>query len=295
MKAKLPPRRSKALRQHVAELNASPTDRYVDVLKMRGGILTVGDVDVDLEQLVERTFLCDRHRCIQWRPHTHWKGAEPIIDRSCCSHYDVPVTKYDRVRLMEVLPLVKKRLPADHALNQGGEPFDIDGEFQTIMNTTDQGTCQFVLYEDGMTTCAVHKTCLEENLPVWVHKPAGCSLWPLAVVDYEDADGNDRFLVTTYGAQTNGLFADAAEREDDDNHFACMVDAHEDYEPLYRSCTGILTHLFGPELVKELDKFTGLDKADAKQAAAAKAKANGKAPVSAKASTSSSKEKARRA
>ena len=254
MKQKLPPRRSAALRQHVQELNASPTDKYIEVLRARGAILSIGDVDVDIEQIIERNFLCDRHRCIQWRPHTSLKNVEPIIDNSCCSHYDVPVSKFDRVNLMKVLPLVKKRLPEDHLLNQGGEPFGIDDEFQTIMNTTDTGACQFVLYEDGLTTCAVHKTCLEEGLPVWTHKPVGCSMWPLAVVDYEDDDGKERFLLTVYGSQTNGLFADASERENDSDHFACLVDDHKDYEPLYKSQTGILAHLFGETFVKQLDQ-----------------------------------------
>lgn len=254
MTKKLPPRRSKALRQHVSELNASPTDRYVEVLRERGGLLSIGEVDVDVEQLVERRFLCDRHRCIQWRPHKSRKHAEALIDHSCCSHYDVPVSKYDRVKLMEVLPLVKKRLAKDHPLNQGGEPFALDDEFQTVMNVGEQGTCQFVLYEEGLTTCAVHKTCLEEGLPVWEHKPVGCSMWPLAVIDYADDDGNDRFLLTTYGSATNGLFADGESRLSDEDHFACLVDDHEDYEPLYKSCTGILEHLFGAAFVKELDQ-----------------------------------------
>ena len=255
MKQKLPPRRSKALRQHVSELNASPTDRYVDVLRARGGILSIGEVDVDVEQLIERRFLCDRHRCIQWRPHKQQKDAEPLIDHSCCSHYDVPVSKFDRVRLLEILPQVKRRLPADHPLNQGGEPFALDDEFQTVMNVSAKGACQFVLYEAGLTTCAVHKTCLEEDLPVWVHKPVGCSMWPLAVIDYSDPNDADRFLLTTYGSATNGLFSDGDSRQSDEEHFACLVDDHEDYEPLYKSCTGILEHLFGAAFVKQLDQL----------------------------------------
>lgn len=249
----LPPRRAPALRVHVQELNQSPTDRYVDILRTRGALLSIGEVDVDVDELVHRRFLCDRHRCIQWGPKREGRDWRALIDNSCCSHYDVPVSKLDRKRVLEILPKVKKRLRKDHPLNQGEELFAIDDEFNQVMSVGEQGTCQFVLYEDGLTTCAIHKTCLEEGLDVATYKPVGCQLWPLAVIDYEGDEGEERYLVTTYTSGTKGLFADAESRQSDDNHFACLVDDDDEYEPLYKSCSEILSHLFGAPFYAELD------------------------------------------
>src|SRR5260370_4753721 len=114
---KRPPRRSSALRMHVRDLAHAPIKRYVDIQRERGRLIAIDKIDVDLEQLVERTFLCDRHRCIQWTPHERKADARPLIEHSCCSRYTVPVTDLDRRKLAEILPSVRKRLAASHPLN----------------------------------------------------------------------------------------------------------------------------------------------------------------------------------
>lgn len=256
MRKRLPPRRSSALKLHVRDLNLTPLKRYVDIQRERGRILSIDKVDVDLEQVVERRFLCDRHRCIQWTPHEKKADARPLIDNSCCSHYSVPVADMDRKKLQEILPLVRKRLRKDHPLNEEPEepPYHLDNDYSFAMNEFDSGACQFVLYEKGLTTCAIHKTCLEEGLDVWEYKPIGCSLWPLALVDYDD-DGKERLLMTAYTAPTANLFDDKTEEEaqEDEGHFACLVDNDPDYEPLYRSTEGIITYLLGEAFYRKLD------------------------------------------
>src|SRR6185295_18444174 len=128
-------------------------------------------------------------------------------------------------------------------------------------------TCEFVLYEAGQTTCAVHKTCLEEGLDVWEHKPIGCSLWPLALVDYEH-EGKTRHLLTAYSNATNGLFESGGDDDEDgEDRFACILDDSPDYEPMYRSQEGILRYLLGDAFYVELDK-----KAQARLAERAKRK-----------------------
>src|SRR3954470_24154376 len=113
---KKPPRRSEALKLYVKDLGKPPVKRYVEVQKARGRVIAIGHIDVDIDNLVERTFLCDRHRCIQWTPHENKADAKPLIDRSCCSHYTVPVTDMDRDKVAEILPLLRKRLAKDHPL-----------------------------------------------------------------------------------------------------------------------------------------------------------------------------------
>ncbi len=250
---KLPPRRNKALKIHTEDLNAQPVERYVELQRSIGRLMAIGKVDVDVDQLIERRFLCDRHRCIQWTPHESKDKAKPIIDRSCCSSYTVPITESDRLKVEEIMPLVRKRLARNHPLVlDADEPFyDIDDDFSQHLRETDKGTCEFVLYEKGLTTCAIHKTCLEEGLDVWDYKPIGCSLWPVAVIDYLDQD-KPRFLVTAYTTTTAGLF-ESAEDDESEDKFACLVDDAPQYEPLYKSQEGVLRFLLGDKFFDELD------------------------------------------
>ena len=250
-------RRPKALRLHVEDLEQTPLERYALLQRSIGRLLSIGNVDVDVDQVIQRRFLCDRHRCIQWTPHEKKSDARPLIDRSCCSSYTVPISDSDRQKIEEILPLVRKRLGPSHPLRKDdGEPFfDIDDDFSLHLRETDRGTCEFVLYEAGRTTCAVHKTCLEEGLEVAEYKPIACSLWPLALVDYE-RDGRKRYFLTAYADTNAGIFEghdpdDENQRED---HFACLVDDSPSYLPLYRSQEDILRFLLGDKFYAELDK-----------------------------------------
>jgi hypothetical protein len=217
--------------------------------------------------------LCDRHRCIQWTPHDKKADARPLIDHSCCSRYTVPVTDLDREKLAEILPLVRKRLAKDHPLrvDDAAPPYEVQDDYTFAMReqpgppfehrgSGDDGvstgtTCQFVLYEKGLTTCAIHKTCLEEGLSPWTYKPLGCSLWPLALLDYEDDDGKERLLLTIYARATEGLFESEADDDSaDESNFACLVDRNPEYAPMYRECEGILTEAFGADFYKKLDQ-----------------------------------------
>jgi hypothetical protein len=252
------PRRPKALRIHTEDLESAPLDRYAALQKSIGRLMTIGKVDVDVDQVILRRFLCDRHRCIQWTPHEKKKDAKPIIDRSCCSSYNVSISPSDREKVEEILPLVRKRLAKNHPLvTDPTEPFyDIDDDFSFQLRETDRGTCEFVLYEEGLTTCAVHKTCLEEGLDVAEYKPIVCSLWPLALIDYE-ADGETRYFLTAYGATNAGIFEGSDNDEDEDpgaDRFACLVDDSPGYEPLYRSHGEILRFLLGDKFYEELDR-----------------------------------------
>ncbi len=254
---KKPPRRSEALKLYVKDLGKPPVKRYVEVQKTRGRLISIGNIDVDIDNLIERTFLCDRHRCIQWTPHEKKADARPIIDNSCCSRYTVPVTDLDRERVEEILPLVKKRLEKNHPLIVSpDEPaYELQEDYSFAMRERESGACQFVLYEKGLTTCAIHKTCLEEGLDPWVYKPLGCSLWPLAILDYEDDDGKERLLLTIYSNTTEALFDNEA--EDDSNGesvFACLVDKDPSYDPMYRACRGVIVQTFGDEFYRKLDQ-----------------------------------------
>lgn len=254
--SKKPPRRAEALRLYVADLGKAPVQRYAALQRQRGRLIRIGKVDVDIDHVVEQTFLCDRHRCIQWTPHERKEDARPLIDRSCCSHYTVPVTDLDRDRVAEILPMVRQRLEPTHplVLDPGEPAFEIQEDFSFAMRERESGACQFVVYDKGHTHCAIHKTCLEEGLDPWVYKPLGCSLWPLAILDYEDEAGEDRLFLTIYARATEGLFESEPDDDGvDQSSFACLVDQDPNYDPMYRACRGVLVHAFGAEFYRKLD------------------------------------------
>jgi hypothetical protein len=256
-KNRKPPRRAAALKLYLADLGKAPVQRYAKVQKERGRLITIGNIDVDIEQVVERTFLCDRHRCIQWTPHEKKAEARPLIDNSCCSRYTVPVTDWDREKLAEILPLVRKRLEKNHPLNVDAAepPYELQEDYSFAMRERENGACQFVVYDKGLTACAIHKTCLEEGLSPWEYKPLGCSLWPLALLDYEDDGGEQRVLLTVYARATEGLFDSEPDGDNpDEGHFACLVDKDPAYDPMYRACQGVIVHTFGADFYKQLDK-----------------------------------------
>jgi hypothetical protein len=250
-------RRSDALKIYVQDLGKPPVKRYVEVQKARGRLLHIGKVDIDIEQLIERSFLCDRHRCIQWTPHEKKAQARPLIDHSCCAHYTVPVTDFDREKVAEILPLVRKRLAKNHpfVVEPDEPPYELQDDYSFAMREQPSGACQFVLYEGGLTSCAIHKTCLEEGLNPWEYKPLGCSLWPLALLDYQDDDDNERLLLTIYARATEALMdTDQDADGSEESEFACLVDKDPSYDPLYRSMEGILTRIFGAPFYRQLDQ-----------------------------------------
>src|SRR5437867_4199447 len=117
-----------ALKSHLEQFNHGAVRRYADIQRERGRLISIGEIDVDVDQLVERTFLCDRHLCVEWTPHRQKVDARPLIDNSCCARYTVPVTDLDRHKLAEILPRVRTRLSAHHPLNldEASPPYQID-------------------------------------------------------------------------------------------------------------------------------------------------------------------------
>src|SRR5437764_635711 len=63
------PKRSDALRVFLHDMTLRPVQRYVEVQRTRERLITIGDVDIDVDEVVARRFYCDQHRCIHWTPH----------------------------------------------------------------------------------------------------------------------------------------------------------------------------------------------------------------------------------
>ena len=234
-KDKVSNRRIQVLRDFNEELGHSTTKKYVELLRSRDQLLQIGVVDIDVPKIIERRFVCDAKRCIQF------SGTKPLIDRSCCCRYEVPTTRDDRERVLRHLDEVRPLLPEGHRLvDPEQSPFEPSGEYGLDMVSDNLlGGCQFNMYVEGQCRCVLHGLALSKGENPADYKPLACSLWPLAINDYDD-DGYERFLVTIYCEDTEELF-----EQNDDEPFACLVDQDPSYPWLYQSERPILEYLFG--------------------------------------------------
>jgi hypothetical protein len=239
--------RSKAhpdqIRPFLDEIEWSVSKKYVELLRGRGELLSLGDVDVDVPQIIRRHFLCDARRCIEW------VDGRPLVDRSCCCRYDVPLTARDREVVLRHLEEARAELPPEsRLLDPAAEPFEPDEDYGwEMVHDNPLGGCQFNLYVDGRCRCALHLSALGQRANPHDYKPLACSLWPLAVSSYDD-DGDDRLLVTVYCSETGHLFDGA-----DDEPFACIVDQDESYPRLYQAERSTLEYIFGAAWWRKLD------------------------------------------
>jgi hypothetical protein len=232
------------LREFLEELEWSPTKKYVELLRHRGDLLEIDEVDVDVPQIVKRRFTCDASRCIQWM------AERPLVDRSCCCRYDVPLTRRDREAVTAHMEEVREILPDGHRLlDPEADPFVVSDDLGLEMiHDNLLGGCQFNLYREGKCRCAIHSAALEAGADPLEWKPLACSLWPLAVNAYDD-DGEDRLLLTVYCVETAEVF-----EEIDEDPFACIEDQDPGYPPLYRAERATLEHLFGKAFYRKLDQ-----------------------------------------
>jgi hypothetical protein len=237
------PRRPDLIHTFLDEIEWSVTKKYVELLRGRGELLSIGDVDVDVPQIVRRHFLCDAQRCIEW------VEGRPLVDRSCCCRYDVPLTARDREVVLRHLDEVRAELPVEaRLLDPTAEPFEPDEDYGwEMVHDNPLGGCQFNLYRDGRCRCALHLAALEQRANPHDYKPLACSLWPLAVSNY-DEDRGERLLLTIYCPETQHLFDGT-----DDEPFACIVDQDARYPRLYQAERSTLEHIFGAAWWRKLD------------------------------------------
>ncbi len=232
------------LDRFLEELDWSPTRKYVELLRDRGDLLVVGRVDVDVPQILLRHFQCDARRCIEW------DGDAPLVDRSCCCRYDVPLSRRDCEVVLRHLPKARPLLPPGYRLRDPREnPFRPDEEYgPELCDDNPLGGCELNIYVDGRCRCALHTAALAagENPLDW--KPIACALWPLTVNAYEAEGKERRLLLTVYCEENEALF------DGDDDPFACLVDQNPAYPRTYQSERGTLEYLFGEAWYRELEE-----------------------------------------
>jgi hypothetical protein len=118
------------------------------------------------EEVAKTRFACDLGRC---------KGA-------CCTmpgHRGAPLLEAELEEIEKALPVVRKYLSFQHkdTIDERGWMQGRRGDYTT--QVVDRKACVFVVFENGIATCAFEKAFLNREIQ-W-RKPVSCHLFPIRV------------------------------------------------------------------------------------------------------------------
>jgi hypothetical protein len=216
-------------------------DKFVAFLRQTGRAVEIDNVVVDSQELFARHFTCDTTTC---DPTLRGRAM-----RSCCCELTVDLTWDEARRIEEHLPDIRAvmeeaaQAPGLAVLDRGA--FHVMADDFSPQLAKHRWGCVFAYREEGRSfRCAVHAAALRLGLPITALKPNICSLWPLALIEYQTG----QYVLTALTDETGGLL------EDDEQHarYACLKNDRKG-PPLYREFTGLLAELFGAEFIARLD------------------------------------------
>ena len=134
-------------------------------------IIKVEDILVR-QEVKDTCFACDLEKC---------KGA-------CCtleSEFGAPLAEEELKIIADILPLVKKYLPAEHVEEIQKKGFYVEKSKDLLTQTVGRKACVFVYYENGIAKCGIEKA--YNNGETDFRKPISCHLFPIRVSRF----GND--------------------------------------------------------------------------------------------------------
>jgi len=151
---------------------------------------------------------------------------------SCCSCFEICITKKEMARIIGVLPDAAK-FRRSLALDDGYDNvFDALGGGQYCLDTDEDGLCVFAYTKDGKILCSLHSAALNLGIPVEQVKPSPCLLWPLAL-----SEGKHKVLSV----------------HDDVYEFACNSRKKSSAKKLRPAISEIVEWVFGIEFREQLD------------------------------------------
>lgn len=162
---------------------------YIGQLESRGGLIRLGNVAVDAEQLILRAFRCDSAWCLR----TVDQDGVKTLKGCCCTDLEVDVTATEVGRLRELGKKALEKLEF--------KPRDPLGEIAkrmssgTLTEVTESGDTAFIhlrgrrcplgwVTREGSLRCGINALCAELGLPLNHYKPDPCFLFPLHYVEH---------------------------------------------------------------------------------------------------------------
>lgn len=237
----------------MADAYSEPWLGYFREKKQRGELERIGDVWVDVPNVVDRVFTCEPATC---SPGHRRRGQE-----SCCAEFQVELTKREIGVLEEHFdgiarflakrdPDWKQKRPAvdDVVVPAEGNPF------QRVFAKRKRRCAMSFLDERGAIACGVHGYALERGLDVHAVKPKLCFLFPLLVQDL----GDGSWMITVIDDENSGLVGFTSFES-----LPCLWGKKtfgpegivaSGAPPFYDDHRSTLTHLFGRGFMKGLDE-----------------------------------------
>ncbi len=236
-------RLNKRLDQNLEYYDYPVERRYIDYLRETDNAIEIGNLIVDIPQVVQRKFLCHTDLCIGCN------GGNSLLNRSCCSTFEVRVAPEEMERIEPLVPLVAERHPsiaAELARRDGQWWYYNENDYNKTMEDKDDGGCIFLTpREGGMYKCSLHALALEKGWNPSRCKPAACTMYPLFVMTVDDD-----LLLTCTCADTKTVIDDT----DNYRHFRCLEKNEMAALPLYQEMKGVLIEMFGQKVWNAIDK-----------------------------------------
>lgn len=124
---------------------------------------------VDASALLSLAHVCRPERCTR--------------AKTCCSSYDVKVSKREAAAAIGLLPGAAKYVPSLKEGREFADPLEDHDGGQSLANRED-GACVFSYRGgDGGVRCGLHSAALDLDLRPERSKPRSCVLWPLAIAE----------------------------------------------------------------------------------------------------------------
>lgn len=230
----------------MGELYLAPWRGYFEEKRGRGELARVGDVWVDVPNVVERPFTCDPTTC---SPGLRRRGQE-----SCCAEFLVEITDDEVRNLGRVFDEVSAFLAErdEHWAKKRPSLGDCiaphaDNRFQRALAKRKRRCTFSFLNDEGAISCGIHGWALEAGVDVHKVKPKLCFLFPLLVQDLQDGT----WLITVIDEENCDLVGFGSYRQ-----LPCLQGERTfgaTGTPFFEDHRGTLAHLFGVRFVRGLD------------------------------------------
>jgi hypothetical protein len=235
---------------HSDFLRARSSDlAHVEQLAENGELLYIGNIAVDVPNIVFRRFLCDTRICVTKRR----KNGKTRYSGSCCTDLVVEVSEPEQQRIERLAELYLKKVPKpDRGPRAAARRLVNDNVFvltdkqEPILDDFPANRCILSwMDKGGRLRCSLNSMCIALHEPIAKWKLDACYCYPLHYVDYEPS----RWFLTVVCRENYrmlGAAKEAATRP-------CLLNPPKDAPRAYRFLRGELEHLWGKEFWQELD------------------------------------------
>ncbi len=220
-------------------------EKYIESLRQKDGIFSIGNVDIDVANVVKRRFLCDPLKC---------KNTDKCRkkDNSCCTDHGVMASKKEKKAILKLFSKYKKDLyevmsPKFNPKKMFTRDDGYEGVDYTINKNT-LGSCGLSFHDpEGRIRCVIEHICRKNKLNTLEYKPMWCYMWPMALISH----GDGRFFITIYCEETRKVF----DIEKDEVNFKCVNEQEENDPPFFEFAESVMVHIFGRGFYEELENY----------------------------------------